>query len=280
MQRAPKACILCGTQERELLIEKGSWKIYRCRKCGLGFLDPRPSPEEIQRLYRTEYFFERYDEGLDPNSQEFQKRLRSEKHRVRFIRRVKQGGQVLDIGCGYGYFLAACRREGFEVIGLDVSKWAAQYAIQKLGIPVRLGKIGDLTFPSHYFDIITMWHSLEHMPDPHLALQKVKSWLKDDGILVIDVPNYKGTDAQRTWQEWDGWCVPYHLWHFASRTLVQFLRKHGFSVIKIKDYHSSVIREKWGRILIFKPFARLIAKMYSGHSIAVVARLDKNMKSR
>jgi len=279
MERAPKVCILCGAQERELLIEKDSWKIYRCHKCGLGFLDPRPSQEEVEHLYRDEYFSERYDEGLDPNSAEFQKRLRSEKHRVRFIKKVKQDGQVLDIGCGYGYFLAACRNEGFEVSGVDVSGWATQYAIERLGIPVRLGKVGDLTLPSHHFDIITMWHSLEHTPDPHLALQVVKSCLKDDGILVIDVPTYKGTDAQRMWQEWDGWSVPYHFWHFTSRTLVQFLGKHGFSVIKSKDYHSSVIKEKWGRIVILKPFARLIAKMYSGHSIAVVARLDKSMKS-
>ncbi|NOQ95851.1 MAG: methyltransferase domain-containing protein [Desulfobacterales bacterium] len=279
MERAPKACILCGAQERELLIEKDSWKIYRCQKCGLGFLDPRPSQEEVEHLYRDEYFSERYDEGLDPNSAEFQKRLRSEKHRVRFIRKVKKEGQVLDIGCGYGYFLAACRNEGFEVSGVDVSDWATQYAIERLGIPVRLGKVGDLTLPSHHFDIITMWHFLEHSPDPHLALQVVKSCLKDDGVLVIDVPTYKGTDAQRMWQEWDGWSVPYHFWHFTSRTLVRFLGKHGFSVIKSKDYHSSVIKEKWGRIVILKPFARLIAKMYSGHSIAVVARLDKSMKS-
>jgi 2-polyprenyl-3-methyl-5-hydroxy-6-metoxy-1,4-benzoquinol methylase len=274
MERAPETCILCGNQKRELLIEKKSWKVYRCPRCGLGFLDPRPSHEEIESLYGSAYFSQRYDEGLNPDSPEFNKRLSREKHRIKFIKTIKRFGNVLDIGCGYGYFLAACQKNGYQVNGLDFSEWASQYAVQKLGIPVTIGKISDVAFPPQNFDVISMWHSLEHTPDPHLALQKAKSWLKRDGILVVDVPNYEGTDAQQKWQQWDDWSLPYHFWHFTLQCLTQLLKKHGFRVIKSKDYHSEVVKEKLSRIPVISIFARLIAKMYSGTSIAVISRLE------
>jgi 2-polyprenyl-3-methyl-5-hydroxy-6-metoxy-1,4-benzoquinol methylase len=274
MESAPETCILCKTSERELLIKKDGWTVYRCPTCGLGFLDPRPSESEIEGLYRSDYFSERYDGGIDPDSPQYKKRLSGEWHRTKFIKSVKRSGHLLDIGCGYGYFLDASRREGYKVHGLDVSEWAAQYAIEKLGLSMTIGKIGDVNLPPQNFDIITMWHSLEHTPNPHMALQRAKSWLKKDGILVIDVPNYEGTDARRIWHEWDGWSLPYHYWHFTSKSLKQLLSHHGFTVIKHKDYHSDVVKENLKRIPIISLFARLIAKLYSGTSVAVIAKLE------
>ena len=274
MERAPQACIICGTRKRELLIHKDPWYVRRCMHCGLGSLDPRPSQEEIKQLYRSDYFADHYDGGLDPDSPAFRKKLRAEGHRTRFIKAVKPSGRLLDIGCGYGYFLAACQQQGYDVAGLDVSAWAAQYATQKLGLPVSVGKFGDIKFPPHSFDIITMWHFLEHSPDPRLALRTAKSWLRPDGILVIDVPDYEGTDAQRQWRDWDGWSLPYHLWHFTFKTLTLLLRKHGFKVIKRKNYHSDVVKQKLGRIPLLNLFARPIAKLYSGNSVAVIARIE------
>lgn len=274
MESAPGVCILCQTSERELLIEKDGWTVHRCLTCGLGFLDPRPSESEIENLYQSDYFSERYDGGIDPDSPQYKKRMSGEQHRTKFIKTIKRSGYLLDIGCGYGYFLDASRREGYKVHGLDVSEWAAQYAVEKLGLSMTVGKIGEVHFPSQNFDIITMWHSLEHTPDPHMALQRAKSWLKEDGILVIDVPNYEGTDAQKTWHEWDGWSLPYHYWHFTSKSLKQLLSHHGFTVIKHKDYHSDVIKENLKRIPIISLFARLIAKLYSGTSVVIIAKLE------
>lgn len=273
MEQAPEKCILCQTSEKELLIEKDDWKVYRCLACGLGFLDPRPSESEIERLYRSDYFSERYDEGLDPESKQFLKRISWEQHRTRFVKSKKRSGSLLDIGCGYGYFLDACRRQGYHVQGLDVSEWAARYATEKLGLSIAIGKIDDAAFPPESFDVITMWHSLEHAPDPHIALQKAKIWLKPEGILVVDVPNYEGTDARQIWCQWDGWSLPYHYWHFTCNSLTRLLSQHGFKVIKHKDYHSDFVKAKLKRIPVVSLFARLIAKMYSGTSVAVIAKL-------
>ena len=111
---------------------------------------------------------------------------------------------LLDIGCGYGYFLAACREKGYEVQGLDISDWAVRYATEKLRLPVAVGDLGNHALFQKEFDVITMWHFLEHTPDPHGALRSAKAWLKKDGLLVVEVPNYQGTDAQKRWQDWEG----------------------------------------------------------------------------
>ena len=272
MEKAPEYCILCGARDREALIKMDSWNVYKCSSCGLGFLDPRPTEEDIAKLYSKEYCEKYFIEGGKPNSAEFKKRLSLETHRIRFFKGIKGKGRVLDIGCGYGYFLAACRNHGYDVQGLDISGWASQHATEKLDLPITLGLIDEVELPHQSFDIITMWHFLEHTPNPRKAILKARDWLKNDGVLIIDVPNYEGTDARKNWKEWVGWSVPYHLYHFTPQTLKQLLLVCGFHVVKTKNYHSDTVKKSLKRIPLVSIFARLISRMFSGHSIAVVAK--------
>ena len=278
MEKAPEFCILCGCRDRELLLEKGSWQVYRCSSCGLGFLDPRPSKEHLVSLYSKQYCDEHFVGGGDPGSPELRKRFSLETPRIRFFRGIKKRGKVLDIGCGYGYFLAACSNYGYEVQGLDISEWASHHAAKKLGIPIDIGPINEMKFPPHCFDIITMWHFLEHTPDPRNAILRARDWLKSDGILIVDVPNHEGTDARNKWKEWVGWDLPYHFFHFTPQTLKGLLTECGFRVVKKKDYHSETVKVALKRIPMVSIFARLISKMYSGHSIAVVTRREEKVE--
>jgi predicted RNA binding protein YcfA (HicA-like mRNA interferase family) len=90
--------------------------------------------------------------------------------------------------------------------------------------------------------------------------------------LIVDVPNYEGTDAQKMWNDWSGWSLPYHLYHFTPDALVSMLESHGFKIIRTKNYHSEYIKDKLRQIPVISLFARLIAKRYSGTSFAVVAQ--------
>jgi SAM-dependent methyltransferase len=274
MERAPEECILCNGRKRDLLIEIESWQVKRCRDCGLGVLDPRPSPEELARLYDQAYCDARFVEGGAPGTPEFHRRIRLESHRIDFFRKLKPKGKVLDIGCGYGYFLAACRERGYGVHGLDFSEWAIDHARNLLGLPITISPLDGADLPLAEFDVVTLWHSLEHMPDPRIAIERAATWLKPDGLLVIDVPNHAGTDAKKMGRIWNGWDLPYHFFHFTPETLSRFLHRYGFRVVRKKDYHSEAIKAAIGRIPIFRPVARPIAKFYSGHSIAVAARRD------
>jgi len=159
-----------------------------------------------------------------------------------------------------GYFLYACRKYGYEVEGQDVSDDSASYVRSELKIPVITGQIEEIDIKDNSMDVITMWHALEHTPDPRKHLKKARMWLKPDGLLIVDVPNYEGTDAQKMWNGWSGWSLPYHLYHFTPDTLVSMLERHGFKIIRTKNYHSEYIKEKLKRIPVISLFARLIDK--------------------
>jgi 2-polyprenyl-3-methyl-5-hydroxy-6-metoxy-1,4-benzoquinol methylase len=88
---------------------------------------------------------------------------------------IKGKGIVLDVGCGYGYFLAACRNYGYDVQGIDISGWASQHATEEPGLSITFGLIDEVELPHHSFDIITMWHFLEHTSDPRKAILKARN---------------------------------------------------------------------------------------------------------
>jgi 2-polyprenyl-3-methyl-5-hydroxy-6-metoxy-1,4-benzoquinol methylase len=276
MERAAANCILCDSSERSLLFRQDDWSVYRCGGCGLGLLDPRPDPDELDELYRSGYFQSHYDKGLKVESPEMKRRLSQETHRLRFFKKAKRQGRLLDIGCGMGYFLLACRRSGYDVEGMDISADSAAYVQDELKIPVAVGTIDGVEYALESFDVITMWHFLEHAREPDKYIEKARQWLKQDGILVVDVPNYMGTDARKMWDHWTGWSLPYHFYHFTPETLQQLLVKQGFRTIRHKDYLSEHVKERLEQSFFPKPVARLIARFYSGHSFAVVA--EKNGK--
>ncbi len=272
MERAPEACILCGAADRTLLFRHDEWTVFKCAGCGLGFLDPRPTAEELVRYYERDYFDSHYDKGLKRDSAEMRKRLTQEAHRISFFRPIKPRGRILDVGCGMGYFLYACSLKGYEAEGMDISDDSTAYIRRELGLKVKTGVAGAVDFEEGSFDVITMWHFLEHSPDPRDYLSSAWKWLKEDGILVVDVPNHEGTDARKFWAGWTGWSLPYHLYHFTPRTLDGMMERHGFTVVKRKDYLSEYVLESLSRRFVPRPLARMIARGYSGHSYAVVAR--------
>jgi len=272
MERAPSQCILCNSTRRTLLFEQDRWTVYKCAECGLGVLDPRPDPDELDELYRREYFSSHYDKGVAVGSPEMKRRISQEDHRIKFFRPLKKSGRILDIGCGLGYFLYACRAVGYQVEGMDVSGDSASYVREELGIPVTTGVMDEVEFDEGSFDIITMWHALEHTPDPRVHMEKAWKWLKRDGLFIVDVPNHEGTDAVNMWDTWTGWSLPYHLYHFTPATLTALLTLFSFEPVRTKDYHSEHVKEKLKRIPLVGLVARPIAKFYSGNSVAVAAR--------
>jgi 2-polyprenyl-3-methyl-5-hydroxy-6-metoxy-1,4-benzoquinol methylase len=272
MKKINGPCVLCGSSRHKLIYSQNQWNVYQCEECKLGVLNPRPDDEELANLYQQEYFQSQYNNELKIDSSEMKRRLEQEKHRLRFFYKYKRKGKVLDIGCGRGYFLLACSNKGYDVEGIDISADVAAYVNRELGIPVHIGEVVDIELPDKTYDVITMWHSLEHTPDPNVYIQKARRWLKDDGILVVDVPNYASHDAMKTWNNWVGWQIPYHFYHFTKNSLIVLLKKHEFSIIGKKHYLSEYLKQKLEVFFIPSFIARFIAGFYSGHSYAVVAK--------
>lgn len=274
MEKAPESCILCGHKERRKLVEIGGWSVYACQKCGLGVLDPRPGKMELAGLYAQAYFESNYGVPPKTNSKEMEKRLSQESHRIRFFRPFLKRGKILDIGCGMGFFLLACRKKGYEVKGIELSEDSASYCRDTLNINVVVGTLAEADMKEEPFDLITMWHFLEHTPDPSFCLERARSWLKAGGLIIVDVPNYESTDARLTWENWKGWQLPYHLYHFTPFTIKDLLKRHGFRILRTKSYLSEQVKDKIERLPLGRAYARLIARLFSGHSYAVLARKE------
>lgn len=265
-------CAICGGTEGGLVIAFGEWRVLRCPKCDLGRLDPKPDMASQQ--YGEEYFAEHriMTAGTDD---ELARKIAGQRSRVNFIKRYKPSGQLLDIGCASGYFLARAREEGYGVHGIEVSEWAVQEGRSRLGLEIDKGNTDDVDFPDGSFDIITMWHVIEHVEQPIEALSEVRRWLKQDGLLVIECPNMDSFDARRCGKDWRGWSIPYHLWHYTPASLAMMLQRSGYEVLHTEKLRSQWIRDTLRRVPIVGLLRNPISSLFSGRDMRMVARPAK-----
>jgi SAM-dependent methyltransferase len=179
-------------------------------------------------MYGRAYFHDARS-GLDCESPWFH-----ELSEIRFrrilstLRRLCPGGRLLDVGCATGDFLVEARRAGYEAAGLEISDYAAGVAKER-GLDVFPGGLGDFPAPQGSFDIVTMFHVLEHMEQPGEALRThVKRLLRPGGILVVEVPNFASLRARLDGAEWEDLRPEQHRYHFTPRSLRNAAAVCGF----------------------------------------------------
>ena len=165
--------------------------------------------------------------------------------KLRWIEKEKvQPGRILDIGAGTGDFLARAEKKGWEISGVEPSAGARELASKK-GILLADNSEG---FPSDSFDVITLWHVLEHVPNLEKQIQELDRLLKKDGILIVAVPNFKSFDAYKYKNEWAGFDVPRHLWHFSRNSIERIFTEFSFELVKVEplkfdSYYVSLLSE-------------------------------------
>jgi len=199
-------------------------------------------------------------------------KVKGQSSRVRFVKRLKRGGALLDIGCASGHFLGCAAEAGFEVEGIEVSEYAVRQGRERLGLSIEQGTIETVSFPSARFDVITMWHVFEHFADPVGSLQNAARWLKPDGVLVVECPNSGSFDARKYGTEWAGWRIPYHLWHFTPKSLGKVFERAGFEVRCIQTSPSLWLRNVMRRIPLLSLARNLICPLFTGRDMRLVAR--------
>ena len=211
----------------EAEIEKPD-KIFKCNNCGLVFA------EQTENL---KYYADKYAEMVDEEyvKEEKGRRLASIKILKR-IRKYKRYGRLLDIGCATGFLLDEARRRKWEVSGVEISKWAAVYAKQKLNLDVINVSAEKTSFPDGFFDVIVMIDVLEHLTDPKYTLLEIRRILKNDGVLYISTPNISSAVSRILGAKWWG-INKFHLFYFSKRTLEKMLDACGF---KVKKYNPHI----------------------------------------
>lgn len=153
---------------------------------------------------------------------------------------------ILDYGCGTGEFLNACAANGFEIAGVEPSAAARKQATSKTKIEIT----DDLKKIESSFDVITLWHVLEHVEDLNEKISQLKSMLSKSGTMFIAVPNHQSTDAKHYRELWAGYDVPRHLWHFNERSMTTLLQNHGLTLhkiipMKLDAFYVSMLSEKY-----------------------------------
>jgi SAM-dependent methyltransferase len=136
---------------------------------------------------------------------------------------TRRGGRVLDVGCGTGSHLDAARRLGWEAYGVEISPAASQIARETLGLAVVTGALEDAGYPDAHFDVVSLFHVLEHLPDPVGTLREVARVLRPGGLALLAVPNHRSLAAFAFRSRWFPWEVPRHLYHFSPASLAALL---------------------------------------------------------
>lgn len=221
-------CGLCGADDTRLVTIEDSFKIVRCKRCGLIYLNPRPKEKDLLDFYDD--FFLTDERSVSQWSRLMGKVYEETKKN---IEREYSSGKLLDMGCGLGLFLELWDPQKWGLSGMDISKKAVEYARGE-GLNVREGSLEKTGFSDNYFNVITMFYVLEHLPNPLKVLKEVRRILKKDGLLVVRVP--QSISAERFLRFFgvrrNLFHPPMHLYDFSTAILKEFLLKAGFKRIK------------------------------------------------
>jgi SAM-dependent methyltransferase len=274
------ACLLCGARNWSLLVEApdmtaggtGLWfAVVQCQECGLCFTNPRPSSTSIAQFYPAAYRPHQAPQARFAHRRPWSRQGRRSREEVGLLAWHGKG-RLLDFGCGGGSFLARLQRQHWQVLGLDVSTSAVQRVRDELGLPALVGTLPHPELRPASFDVITMWHSLEHVHSPLDVLREAHRLLVPGGRLIVAVPNIDSLPFRWFQSAWFGLDLPRHLTHFAPWTLHLMLERAGFHVGPIRMVrHSAWLRSSaklacrqgtgpaWRRWLRRKPVSRLAA---------------------
>lgn len=147
---------------------------------------------------------------------------------------------MLDVGCGYGFYLQVAKAHGFEAIGIEPAEPVAKFASERFGLDVIASDFESAQLDDGSFDVLMMHHVLEHLRNPKMALRKAKKLLKDNGLLIISVPNAASMPAKLAGREWV-YFGELHLYHFTPMTIQRLLGFCGFKVVHMETHHGYIL---------------------------------------
>jgi len=213
-----------------------------------GILYTTPTPTDLDKYYQSE----NYISHTDGNKSLFEKLYQIAKNfnlksKLNVVKKNTSGKSILDYGCGVGDFLLFMQKNGYNVKGFEPNEDALKIAHKKLGESVSNQNILENT---EKYDIITLWHVLEHIPNRDEILHSLIEHLKPNGKLIIAVPNHESFDAKHYKEYWAAYDVPRHLWHFNPKIMKHYSERFGMKIENIvpqylDSFYVSILSEKY-----------------------------------
>jgi SAM-dependent methyltransferase len=225
-QRA--ACPVCPAGSGSPWLLKDGHPILRCDSCGSGFLPQHAVPRDLEDLYSEEYFHGERPTGYPSYLADAGLLARNFRKRVAWIESLHPPGRLLEIGAAYGLFLQQARARGWNAMGVEMAADCAAAASQLAGVPVVAGDFLAASLPSG-FDVIAMFDVIEHMRDPIACIERARSLLAPDGLLVIETGDIASPWARLLGARWYFLDPPQHLVYFSAASLEHAIRRCGFA---------------------------------------------------
>ena len=251
-------CPACGSDHIEKLLTAidytatgETFEVWECKSCGMRFTQNAPIEQDAARYYQSPDYISHSDtrKGLVNKVYHYVRAIML-RRKARLVKRATglSEGNLLDIGAGTGYFANEMKHCGFYVNAIEPDRGARETAARNFGIveqePAALSKFGDGSF-----DVVTMWHVMEHVYRLPEEWQTIRRLLKDKGVLIVAVPNCISADAAHYKEKWAAYDVPRHLWHFSPYTMRLVAQQHGFCLEEIHPmpfdgFYVSMLSEK------------------------------------
>jgi SAM-dependent methyltransferase len=246
---AGSPCTLCDARDAALISRKDRHgrplRTVLCRGCGLAWSDPLPAPDSLASYYREHYRWE-YQGTYRPRRVHIYRNGRNALERFRQLRRwLPPQARVLDVGSGGGELLYLLGREGCRATGVEPHAGYAEFAIREYGLDVRIGSVEQIELEAASFDLIALYHVLEHTACPAVVLARLRQWLKPTGVLAVEVPNLEATCQAPNHRFHRA-----HLFHFNRATLTALGRREGFFA-----EHAELSPDGGNLFVVFRPAA-------------------------
>ncbi len=232
-------CPVCNSEHiafelglKDYFLSQEDFEILHCNDCNISFTNQIPAATEMQQYYSSEKYYSHSDEkkGFIPF---LYRKIKSININTKY-NQVTKGmlpGKLLDFGCGIGDFLIHAQAKGWSVHGIEPNVKARDIASKKLRSEI-LDNEGLMRFPDNHFDLITLFHVLEHVYAPDELISELLRVLKPNGRLILALPNKDSFDAKYYNKFWAAWDVPRHLWHFVPESVEGLLEKHKMEKFK------------------------------------------------
>lgn len=243
-------------------VSRETFQTVQCDSCGFKFTNPRPEETVLGNYYKSEDYVSHSNtkKGFINSAYQLIRKYTLLK-KLQLISKYYKTGNILDIGCGTGEFLNTCKNAKWKTMGIEPDPGARKMAIENYGLDVR-EEVEIKKLDNESFDIISMWHVLEHVPQLNERIEDLKRLIKPNGVIIIAVPNCNSLDAGIYKEHWAAYDVPRHLYHFTPKDIEQIFKNHGLKLNtvlpmifdsfyvsmlseKIKTGKTNIIRSTW-----------------------------------
>jgi len=261
-------CPVCDGKEftpfltcTDFFVSGEKFNIKQCNSCGFKITENIEDEDNIGSYYQSENYISHSNTSKGIVNKVYhtvRNYMLSRKRRLVEKATSLKTGQMLDVGTGTGFFLNEMKINGWQVTGTEKSSDARDFAKREFNLE-NLPSEKLFTLRDKRFDVITLWHVLEHIHQINENMETFGRLLKTNGKLIIAVPNHDSTDAKHYKEFWAAFDVPRHIWHFAPKQMKQFGEKHGFKLSSLHtmpfdSFYVAMLSEKYkkSKLSLFK----------------------------